>query len=250
MNRRTGNAIGAVLAAGLATGVLTGCAGGSGNTPSADGTEQGSSNGTSPGSPLILPPVQTTGPGSGSSGGSGGGSPATPVVQPSGGGGNGGGTVTQAGVPQCHTQDLSAEANLVAGSAATGHITMNITVTNTSGRTCTIYGFPGLGLEDTNQDLQPTKVTWDPAIPKTLISLPNGGTASSSARIDKDLPVGSEPLSGPCEPASFYLQVTPPNNTTQLVATIGDTGGSGITVCDFGALDVLAFVPGSTGPQE
>lgn len=246
MNRRTGNAIGAVLAAGLAAGVLSGCAGASGNAPSANGTEQGSS-GNSPGSPLILPPAQTTAPVNGSGGG-----PATtaPVVQPGGGGGNGGGPVTQAGVPQCHTQDLSAEANLVAGSAATGHITMNITVTNTSGHTCTIYGFPGLGLEDTNQDLQPTKVTWDTAIPKTLISLPNGGTASSSARIDKDLPVGSEPLTGPCEPASFYLQVTPPNNTSQLVATIGDTGGSGITVCDFGALDVLAFVPGSTGPQE
>jgi hypothetical protein len=153
-------------------------------------------------------------------------------------------------VPQCQTADLSAEANTVAGSAAAGHLTMNITVTNTSGHTCTIYGFPGLALEDKNQDIQHTAVTWQPTIPKTLITLANGATASSSAQFDKDLPVGSEPLTGPCEPASFYLLVTAPNNTTQLVAPIGDTGGAGITVCDFGALNVLAFVPGSTGPQE
>jgi hypothetical protein len=238
MNRHSGYAVGSVFAAILAAGLLGGCAAASGTT-SGGGTPSGSGGTT--GGVLILPSAPTTSPGSDG----GGSAPTTAASQP-----GGGGPATAAGVPQCRTPDLSGEANIVAGSAAAGHITMNITVTNTSGHTCTIFGFPGLALEDTNQDVQPTKVTWDPAVAKTLITLANGASASSSAQLDKDLPVGSEPLSGPCEPASFYLQITPPNNTSQLVASIGDTGGAGITVCDFGALDVLAFVPGSTGPHE
>lgn len=238
MISKTGNALGAVLAAALAATMLGACAGTSTTTPAADGT-QGAATSTPTGNLVVLPSAPTT---------TAGGSAPTTAAQP--GGGNNGGAATAAGVPQCTTLDLSAEANVVADSAATGHITMNITVTNTSGHTCTMFGFPGLKLEDKNQDSQSTAVTWDPAIPKTLITLTNGKSASSSARYDMDLPVGSEPLTGPCEPASYYLQVTPPNNTTQLVTQIGDTGGSGITVCDSGALDVLAFVPGSVGPHE
>ena len=237
MNGKSAKAVGAVAAAVLATGVLSGCAAKSDAGTNALGSPGGSAD---PGPALTLPAVATTGPSSTAAAQNGSGS----------GSGSGGGSATQAGVPQCQTVDLSPEANIVAGSAATGHIAMNITVTNTSGHTCTIYGFPGLVLEDVNQHVQATKVTWDPAVAKSLITLANGQSASSAAHIDKDLPVGSEPLTGPCEPASYYIQITPPNNTSQLVATIGDTDGQGITVCDFGALDTLAFVPGSTGPQE
>jgi hypothetical protein len=228
---------GAVAAAVLATGVLSGCTTTSGTGPSASGSI--SAGPSTPGPALTLPAAPTGA--ATTQGGSSGGS---------NNGGSSGGGPTQAGVPQCMTVDLSPEANIAAGSAAAGHITMNITVTNTSGHTCTIYGFPGLLLEDVNQHDQATKVNWGPAVPKTLITLTNGQSASSSAQFDKDLPVGSEPLTGPCEPASYYIQITPPNNTTQLVAPIGGTDNQGITVCDFGTLNALAFVPGTTGPQE
>lgn len=242
---KSAKTLGAVATAVLAAGALTGCAAVSGTGASALGTAPAE---TSPAGPeLTLPavPIDTATSQTGGSTSDGGSS--------NGGSSNGGssaGGPTHAGVPQCMTVDLSPEANIVAGSAAAGHITMNITVTNTSGHSCTIYGFPGLELEDVSQHDQATKVTWDPAVPKTLITLANGQSASSSAQLDKDLPVGSEPLTGPCEPASYEIQITPPNNTTQLVAPIGDTDNQGITVCDFGALDTLAFVPGSTGPHE
>jgi Protein of unknown function (DUF4232) len=230
----------AVLAAGLAASTLTGCAAVSGTGASALGTAPAETSPTGPELTLPAVPIDTATSQSGGSASGGG----------SSNGGSSAGGPTHAGVPQCMTVDLSPEANIVADSAAAGHITMNITVTNTSGHACTIYGFPGLELEDVNQHDQATKVTWDPAVPKTLITLANGQSASSSAQLDKDLPVGSEPLTGPCEPASYEIQITPPNNTTQLVAPIGDTDNQGITVCDFGALDTLAFVPGSTGPHE
>ena len=226
-------AAGAALAALLAAGVLSGCASNAG-TPTDGGSGAAADN--TPGPALTLPAGQTAAA-----------TTSTPNGSTKTGSTNG---ATVAGVPQCQTPDLSPEANIVADSAASGHITMNITLTNNSGHKCTIYGFPGLQLEDKNQDSQPTQVTWDPAVTKTLITLANGQSASSSAQMDKDLPVGSEPLTGPCEPASFYIQITAPNNTTQLVATIGDTDGVGITVCNAGALDVLAFVPGSVGPHE
>ncbi|HEV2638769.1 MAG TPA: DUF4232 domain-containing protein [Actinocrinis sp.] len=244
---KTARAAAAVAAALVAAGALGGC------TATADGAGRGAlgpgSAGSASPAPVLTLPVVPVGAGgtvtAGSvTGGTGAGAtPGNPAP-------TGGATATQSGVPQCKTVDLSPEANVVTDSAAAGHIAMNITVTNNSGHTCYIDGFPGLALEDKDQNPVATKVTWDPAVAKTMITLTNGQSASSSAHLDMDLPSGSEPQTGPCEPASHYLLITPPNNTTQLVAQIGDTGGTGITVCDSGALDVLAFVAGAVGPQQ
>lgn len=233
MSRRTEYAIGGVLAAAaLTAGVLAGCNGGSGSgSPSSSGTEPGVPNpGTSSSAPLTLPSVSRGG---------------TPSSAPTGSGVTSSGTA----VPQCHYTDLSASASVVAGSGAMGQEALNITLTNTSGHTCTVYGFPGLGLEDKNQDIQATKVTRNPGVAKKLITLANGGTTSTTAQFDVNVPGPGEPTSGPCEAASVYLVITPPNEQHQLVAPIGGTSG-GITVCNNGALDVFAFISGSTGPNQ
>jgi hypothetical protein len=231
VNRRTEYAIGGVLtAAALTAGILAGCTGGPG-TPTAGAAGSGTPTGTaSSGTPLALPSAPTTSP-----------TTSKPSAPPSS---------TPTSTPQCNTTDLSATVTLVAGSQAMGSASLNITLTNTSGHPCIVYGFPGFKLEDKNEDAQTTTVTWDPAVPKTHITLANGASASSTARFDPDIPSASEPTSGPCEPASFYMLVTAPNNTTQLESPIGGTGGSGITVCQSGALDVLALVPGAVGPNQ
>lgn len=246
MVRPTGFSVASAAAAAvLAAGALSGCASRADGSLGAAGGSSTSTASSSAGSPvpaLSLPPGQA---------GAAAAATVTPVATiPAGSVPNTTGGATKAGLPQCTTADLSPEANVVADSAAAGHVTLNITITNTSAHKCTVYGFPGLDLEDKNQDAQPTKVIWDPSVAKTEITLAGGQSASSSARIDDDVPGSGEPQTGPCEAASYYLQITPPNNTTQLVAAIGGTGGGGITVCESGTMDVLALVPGSVGPRE
>ena len=231
VNRRTEYVIGGVLtAAALTAGILAGCTGGP-STPTAGGTGAGTPGGTaSSGSPVILPSAPTSG--------------ATTKAA------TGAPSTTPASTPQCTTADLSGTVSLVAGSGAMGSESLNITLTNASNHTCTVYGFPGFKLEDKNQDAQTTKVTWDPAVAKKLITLSVGSSASTTARFDSGVPASGEPASGPCEPASFYMLITAPNNTTQLESQINGTGGNGITVCQYGALDVLALVPGPVGPNQ
>ena len=231
VNRRTEYAIGGVLtAAALTAGIVAGCTGGS-SSPTAGAAGPGTPTGAATsGTPLALPSAPTSSATTSK--------PTAPASS------------TPTGSPQCGTADLSATVTLVAGSQAMGSASLNITLTNTSGHPCIVYGFPGFKLEDKNQDAQTTKVTWDPAVPKQHITLANGASASSTARFDPDIPSSTEPSSGPCEPASFYMLVTAPNNTTQLESPIGGTGGTGITVCQSGALDVLALVPGTVGPNQ
>jgi len=232
VNRRTEYAIGGALAAtALTAGVLAGCTGNSANGPTASGTGQSvsPSAASSTGGQLTLPSVTASS-----------GATSSPTTQSS----------TGTAVPQCQTADMTATVAEVAGSEGAGSASLNITLTNTSGHSCSVYGFPGLGLEDKNEDKQPTTVTWDPAIAKTVVTLANGASASSTARFDADVPGPGEPTSGACEPSSEYMLVTPPNNQSQLVARIGGTGNAGVTVCESGALQVFALVPGTTGPNQ
>jgi hypothetical protein len=150
-------------------------------------------------------------------------------------------------VPRCHTTDLIPAAAIIAGSAAAGSESLNLKLTNNSGHTCTIYGYPGMMLEDTNSSGQATTVTRNFAVKPATITLANGASAATTVRFDFDVPVADEPSTGNCEAPSVYLQITPPDETTQLSATV--TGGP-VTVCAHGTLDVLAFVAGSKGANQ
>jgi hypothetical protein len=218
MYRRTGHGIGAVAAAALAAGSLCGCAG----IPTGPGTVR----------------VAVNAPGE---------SPATANT----------GTNTAFGEPPvCDTAGLAATTFIVKGSQGMGHELLNVTLINLNDPTCTLDGFPGFQLMGEDQHGQPgadqpTIVIQDPAITKTLITLAPNREASTTVRIDDDVPAAGEPESGPCEPDSYYLGVTPPGNANQVIERInGPMATAGVTVCEHGTLDVLAFVPGPLGPNQ
>ncbi|MBS2965852.1 DUF4232 domain-containing protein, partial [Actinocrinis puniceicyclus] len=227
MDRKFEWAIGGVLtAAALTAGIVAGCgASSSGNGPSASATESGGPSalaGPSVGAVTLPAPSAST---------SAGGRSALPPDK----------------VPQCHTVDLSPSVSIVPGSQGAGHELMNIRLANTSGRTCTVYGYPGMKLEDANGSGQATTVTRNRSMaPKTIV-VPNGGSVATTARFDFDIPAADESQTGNCEAPSVYLQITPPDETTQLSASIG---GGPITVCEHGALDVLPFVAGPKGANQ
>ncbi|MGH6656256.1 MAG: DUF4232 domain-containing protein [Actinocrinis sp.] len=217
---------GALTAAALFGGIVAGCSSAGGDTgPSANATESGGpTQSQSPGTVLL--PTNA---------------PSAAATQ-SGGAGS-----SASAVPRCHTVDLSPAVSIVAGSQATGHEAMNIKLTNTSNRTCTVYGYPGMMLEDTNLSGQATNVVRDhSAAPKTL-TVASGASVATTALFDFDVPAPDEPATGDCEAPSVYVQLTPPDETTQLSATI--TGGP-VTVCQHGKISVLPFISGAKGPNQ
>lgn len=220
-------AIGGLLtAAALSVGIVAGCSSNvSANGPSADATESGGPS-ASPSAGTVTLPAPSTTPGSGSA---------------SSGSGSAGGP------PKCHTVDLSPAVSIVAGSQGAGHESINIRLTNTSGHTCTVYGFPGMKLEDGNGSGQATNVTRNHGIKTLTVTVADGASVATTGHFDFDVPAADEPQTGNCEIPSVYLQITPPDETTQLVATI--TGGP-VTVCEHGTIDVLPFISGPTGANQ
>jgi hypothetical protein len=234
MIAKTGRIATAALAAALGTGTLAGCVG-----PSTTATASASQ------SSVVTVTTSGAAVASTTAGGSNG-----------GGGGVSTGGPTAAGVPQCVTSNVVAAVYVVPGSQGAGHESLNLTLTNISGHSCTVYGFPGLQLMAENaQDQpgadQPTTTNWDPAVPKTLVTLADSGSASTTIQFDMDVPGVGEQTSGPCEPDSYYLAIIPPNNTTAVTARIGGPNSvTGITVCEQGRLQVLPFVAGGTGANQ
>ena len=221
MQRKYEWAIGGVLTAGaLAGGIFAGCASGS------NAQQKLSTNGSS----SSATPAQTNNAGPAPSTASAG----SPSPSPS-------------GVPRCHTADLSPTVSIVAGSAGAGHEEMGVNLKNNSGHTCTIFGYPGMMLQDQNGAGQATTVTRDHSATPTTVVLQNGGMASAAVKFDFDMPGPGEPTTGNCEPPSYSLLITPPDETSQLTAPIG---GGPVTVCEKGTLNVLPFFAGTTGLNQ
>lgn len=181
--------------------------------------------------------------------------PGSPAQNPAPGSGNQGGATSPAAASsssRCHTSDVSASYTVVADSAAAGSISYNLRLTNTSTHQCTIYGFAGMLLLDANHKPLPTKVQWDSLVPKRLLRLNPGGSAAATVRFSADVPgVGDNTTAAPgqqwtCEPTAYYTEVTPPDETTQLVTAVSPP----TPVCERGTMAVSAFVDGSTGPNQ
>jgi Protein of unknown function (DUF4232) len=226
MNRKYEWAIGGVLTAtALSAGIIAGCSNSSSGGPSADATESGvpgASLTPSPSVGAVTLPSSTT--------------PAAQSPSPS-----------SSALPLCVVTDLSPTVTVVAGSQGAGHESLNIALANTSGHTCTVYGFPGLQLEDRNSAGQATKVNRDFGVKPATLVVKNGTSVATTARIDYDIPAADEPQTGDCEAPSVYLTITPPEEHRQLSATI--VGGP-VTVCEHGAIDVLPFIAGAKGPNQ
>jgi Protein of unknown function (DUF4232) len=149
---------------------------------------------------------------------------------------------------RCHTADLSGSFTGVPGSAAAGSISYNLKLTNTSKRTCTIYGFAGMQLLDAKHAPLPTKVQWNALAPKRLITLKPGASAAATDRFSPDVPGTGDNMTpgAACEPTAAFTEITPPDETTQLVATASPP----TSVCERGTMSLTAFVAGAKGPNQ
>lgn len=226
MHRKTELSIGmALAAAALVAGVAAGCSssGSGGNSPTSGATTSVSPTVSSSVGVVTLPASTSA---------------ATPTVTANAAGAN--------TPPMCSTNDLSGYVSIVPNSAGAGNELMNVKLTNTSGHTCTIYGYPGFLLEDQHQSGLPTNVVRSNT-PVSTVTVPNGGSAATTVRFDFDVPGTGDATTGPCQPESYYMEITPPDQTTQLVAQIS---GGPVTVCQSGEMTVMPFVSGATGPNQ
>ena len=117
-----------------------------------------------------------------------------------------------AGTPgpvRCHTSELSA--SLTAGEPGAGQRYATLSLTNTSARTCTVFGYGGLQPLDASKKQLPITLTRDTGRPPKLITLAPG------ARVGRTIhwtvvPSGSQPC-----PTPAYASIIPPDETTALV---------------------------------
>ena len=120
----------------------------------------------------------------------------------------------RAAAPQrCHTSALSASLHVSANNAAMGNRDGQLVLTNTSHQTCTVYGYPGLGLQNSRHGNLAIKIVWgstyfagDPR-PHTVTLKPG---QSAYADVAWHAPYGVKSVT------PSFLEVTPPNETTHL----------------------------------
>jgi hypothetical protein len=96
--------------------------------------------------------------------------------------------------------------------AAAGSQYLQIDFTNISGRTCLLYGYPGVALttSTTSASQIGAAATRSTAEPKMVVTLAAGATASARLQLVDVLNYAT----ATCEPASgSYLQVFPPGQT-------------------------------------
>jgi hypothetical protein len=108
----------------------------------------------------------------------------------------------------CTADALSGTFAVIPGSPGAGQISYRLKLVNGSSEPCTLEGIPSLQLLDEQGGTLPTNVS--PARPgeagKKVVVSPSG-SAAADARFSPDIPGGSEPTDGPCEPKAFTLVV-------------------------------------------
>ena len=170
----------------LAAAVLAGCAGG--------GTTAGSA-------------APATGPGTGSVPAPTASSPST-AAQPTQSGSSSTGTGGP-GPSRCHTSELSA--SLSSGEPGAGQRYATLSLTNTSARTCTVFGYGGLQPLDAAKKQLPITLTRDTGRPVTPIRLAPGTSVGRTIHWSA-VPPGAQPC-----PTPAYASIIPPDETSPLV---------------------------------
>jgi uncharacterized protein DUF4232 len=100
------------------------------------------------------------------------------------------------------------------GQGAAGSVYQTIDLTNVSGKTCTLYGYPGIALAAGSPATQVgAAATRSNSASPTLVTLVAGQSANALLRITQALNYPSSK----CDPATTtYLQIYPPNQTTPI----------------------------------
>ena len=138
--------------------------------------------------------------------------------------------------PQCSTADLAAQVK--AGSPGAGQRYATIVLTNTSGRTCSVYGYGGMALLGAPGQGVPTDLRRNSAPAPGTVTLAPGASARSLLHWTV-VPAANENASV-CEPTAVTAVITAPNQTTSFLRswTFG-------VVCQHGRIDQNAYVLGS-----
>jgi hypothetical protein len=113
-----------------------------------------------------------------------------------------------ASAPRCYSQNISAALH-GAETGRANHVGFVLTLTNTGQRSCSLYGYPGLGLQDWNHHTVPSHTFWGSTwfvsdAGRHLIVLSPGETASASLAFSSGAARGAV--------NAAYLVVTPPND--------------------------------------
>jgi hypothetical protein len=127
---------------------------------------------------------------------------------------------TAGAAPACATNALKASAGQ--GQGAAGSVYQTIDFTNVSGKTCTLYGYPGVALAAGSPVTQVgAAATRSNTAAPTLVTLAAGQTANALLRIAQALNYPT----AKCDPVTTtYLQIYPPNQTAPIYLAYKSTG--------------------------
>jgi hypothetical protein len=126
-------------------------------------------------------------------------------------------------VPPCQEPNLAAGVSMSGYTIGGGQWGIIITLTNTGPAPCSLYGYPGLGLQDGAHHVLASQTHWGPTYfahdpGPSLIVLAPGQAASASVALSQ----GNQ-----YTPFAQYLEVTPPGNYRYaLVGLEYGTGGT------------------------
>ncbi|MEW1861661.1 DUF4232 domain-containing protein [Streptomyces sp. NPDC088194] len=109
------------------------------------------------------------------------------------------------GTPMCATSQLSAA--LGGGDAGAGNLYRYLVITNTSGTTCHLTGYPGLSMLDANGKQIGQPATRDARTYAAVVLKPGASASDTIHTVNHQ---------GTCLPASTKLKVYPPGNTASL----------------------------------
>jgi hypothetical protein len=113
---------------------------------------------------------------------------------------------TAARVPQCTAPGLGVWVAADQGNGAAGSIYYPLEFTNLSGRTCYMYGFPGVSAIDRNGHQLGSPARWDHSVAARAVVLAPGATAHTVLRY-----VDAEVYTSGCRPGNAAeLKIYPP----------------------------------------
>jgi hypothetical protein len=136
------------------------------------------------------------------------GAPATPGTAP----GAGTPVPSRQAAQRCHTSDLTGHVEGVDGGAGQRYAALGLT--NRTSTSCTVKGYPGLQLVDTQGSARPTTVRRDTAVTPKLLVVKPGRTVW--ALLHWTVVPADDEAAGHCAPDPAALRVIPPDETTQL----------------------------------
>jgi hypothetical protein len=136
------------------------------------------------------------------------------------------------GTPRCHTSDLSIEH--IGGDGHSGSVTVYYALTNTSGNTCALSGFPALRAVNSSGSRLPTTLEHVGAAKPAARLQP--GKAAYTSITTTNVP-GTDPAKPPCDPPAAALWLTPPGESDHF------TLDGSWRICGGGEILVTPFDP-------